>query len=78
MQHPNVHMFIVPLFAIAKTRKQPKCLSTDEWVKYIYIYSPWGQKESDTTEQLSLSHKYIYTPTHSRRLKDTCSLEGKL
>ena len=26
-------------------------------------YSPWGHKESDTTEQLTLSYIYIYTPT---------------
>ena len=33
-------MFIAALFTIAKTRKQPKCPSTDEWIKkmwYIYI-----------------------------------------
>ena len=33
-------MFIVALFAIAKTRKQPKCPSTDEWIKKMwYIYT---------------------------------------
>ena len=26
-----------------------------------YTYSPWGHKESDTTEQLSLSHPYLTT-----------------
>ena len=39
-------MFIAALFnTIAKIRKQPKCPSTDEWIKkmwcvytYIYIY----------------------------------------
>ena len=34
-------MFIAALFAIAKTWKQPKCPSTEEWIKkmgYIYIY----------------------------------------
>ena len=33
-------MFIAALFTIAKTWKQPKCPSTDEWTKkmgYIYI-----------------------------------------
>ena len=39
-------MFIAALFIIAKTWKQPKCPSTDEWIKkmwYIYTveyYSP--------------------------------------
>ena len=32
-------MFIVALFTIAKTRKQPKCPSTEEWIgKMLYIY----------------------------------------
>ena len=35
-------MFIVALFTIAKTWKQPKCPSTDEWRKmwdvYVYVY----------------------------------------
>ena len=33
-------MFIEVLFAIVKTRKQPRCPSTEEWIKklwYIYI-----------------------------------------
>ena len=35
-------MFIAALFTMAKTWKQPKCPSTDEWVKkmwYIYVYT---------------------------------------
>ena len=34
-------MFITALFTIAKIWKQPKCPSTDEWIKkmwYIHIY----------------------------------------
>ena len=32
-------MFIVALFTIAKTWKQPKCPSTEKWIKKIwYIY----------------------------------------
>ena len=32
-------MFIVALFTIGKTQKQPKCPSVDEWIKKIqYIY----------------------------------------
>ena len=33
-------MFIAALFIVAKTRKQPECPLTDEWIKqmwYIYI-----------------------------------------
>ena len=33
-------MFIAALFTIAKTWKQPKCPSTDEWIKKLwYIYT---------------------------------------
>ena len=35
--HPHVHC---TLFTIAKTRKQPKCPLTDEWIKKMwYIYT---------------------------------------
>ena len=29
-------MFIAALFTIAKIRKQPKCLSMDEWIKKMW------------------------------------------
>ena len=33
-------MFIAALFIIFKTWKQPKCPSTDEWIKKVwYIYT---------------------------------------
>ena len=33
-------MFIAALFTIAKTRKQPKCPSTEEWIKKMwYLYT---------------------------------------
>ena len=33
-------MFIAALFTIARSCKQPKCLSTDEWIKKLwYIYT---------------------------------------
>ena len=33
-------MFIVVLYTIAKTWKQPKCPSTEEWIKKMwYIYT---------------------------------------
>ena len=35
-------MFISVLFSIAKTWEQPKCPSTEKWIKkmwYIYIYN---------------------------------------
>ena len=36
-------MFIAALFIIAKTWKQPKCPSTDEWIKKMwYVYTQWN------------------------------------
>ena len=32
-------MCIAPLFTIAKTWKQPKCPSTEKWIKEAHIYS---------------------------------------
>ena len=33
-------MFIAELFIIARTRKQPRCLSADEWIRKLwYIYT---------------------------------------
>jgi hypothetical protein len=29
-------MFIITLFPIAKTRKQPRCTSSDEWIKMMW------------------------------------------
>ena len=34
--HPK---FIAAPFTIAKTRKQPKCSLTEEWIKMWYIYT---------------------------------------
>ena len=36
-------MFMPTLFTIARTRKQPKCPSTDEWIKRMWhIYIQWN------------------------------------
>ena len=36
----DISLFTVALFIIAKTWKQPRCPSTDEWIKKLwYIYS---------------------------------------
>ena len=31
--------FIAALFTVGKTSKQPKCPSTEEWIKMWYIYT---------------------------------------
>ena len=38
-KHTCTPMFIAALFTIAKTWKQPKCPSTDEWIKMSYTYT---------------------------------------
>ena len=41
-KHTCTPMFIAALFAIAMVWKQPKCPSTDQWIKkmwHIYIYT---------------------------------------
>ena len=43
-------MFIAVLFTIAEIRKQPKCPSTDEWIKKDVVYIHWNAttfKKSD-------------------------------
>ena len=39
IQNTCTPVFITALFTIAKTWKQPKCPSTDEWIKMWYIYT---------------------------------------
>ena len=35
-----IPLFVAALFTIARTWKQPRCLSTDEWIKkFWYIYT---------------------------------------
>ena len=34
-----IPMFIAALFTTGKTWKQPKCPSTEEWIKKLYIYT---------------------------------------
>ena len=43
-------MFIVPLFVIARTWKQSKCLSTEEWIRkmwYIYTMEYYTAEKND-------------------------------
>ena len=34
--------FIAALFTIVRTWKQPRCLSTEEWIKKCGIYTQWN------------------------------------
>jgi hypothetical protein len=35
-------MFIAALFTIAELRKQPRCPTTDDWIKKCGIYRQWN------------------------------------
>ena len=39
-------MFIEALFTIAKTWKQPKCPSTEEWIKNMWCIYTWNITQS--------------------------------
>ena len=42
-------MFIAALFTIARTWKQPRCPSADEWIRKLYIYTMESYNEVDET-----------------------------
>ena len=48
-------MFTVALFTIAKTQKQPRCPSTDEWIKklwYIHMIEYYSAIKRNTFESV--------------------------
>ena len=48
-------MFTAALFIIARTRKQPRCPSTDEWIKklwYIYTMEYYSAIKRNTFESV--------------------------
>ena len=48
-------MFITALFIIARTWKQPRCLSADKWIRklwYIYIMEYYSAIKSNTYESV--------------------------
>jgi hypothetical protein len=53
-------MFIVALFIIVKLWKQPRCPTTDEWIKNgIFIYNGILYSASKKTEILSFAGKWM-------------------
>ena len=46
-------MFIAALFTIAKTWKQPKSPSIDEWIKQLWLYLHRGIQLSSNKENLT-------------------------
>ena len=63
-------MFITALFIIARTWKQPKCPSADEWIRKLwYIY---------TMEYYSAVKETAFEPVLMRRMKLAPIFQKKL
>jgi hypothetical protein len=53
-------MFIAALFTIAKLRKQPRCPTTDEWIKKVwYLYTMEFYSVMKKNEILSFAGKWM-------------------
>jgi hypothetical protein len=53
-------MFIAALFPIAKLWKQPRCPTTDEWIKKMwYLYTMEFYSDMKKTEILSFTSKWM-------------------
>jgi hypothetical protein len=52
-------MFIVVLFTIAKLQKQPRCPTTDEWIKKMYLYTVEFYSAMKKNEILSFAGKWM-------------------
>jgi hypothetical protein len=50
-------MFIAALFTIAKLWKQPRCPTTDEWIKKMYFYTMEFCSAMKKNEILSFTSK---------------------
>jgi hypothetical protein len=53
-------MFIAALFTIAKLWKQPRCPTTDEWIKKMwYLYTVEFYSAMNKNEILSFTSKWV-------------------
>jgi hypothetical protein len=52
-------MFIAALFMIAKLWKQPRCPTTDEWIKKMYLYTMEFYSAMKKNEILSFTSKWM-------------------
>ena len=66
-------LFTAELFTIARTRKQPRCPSTDEWIKkfwYIYTMKCYSAKKSESVLTRWMNLKPITQSEVSLKEKD--------
>ena len=55
-------MFIAALFIIARTWKQPKCPSADEWIRklwYIYTMEYYAAIKKNTFESVQIRYNEV-------------------
>jgi hypothetical protein len=52
-------MFIAALFTIAKLWKQPRCPTTNEWIKKMYLYIMKFYSAMKKNEILSFASKWM-------------------
>jgi hypothetical protein len=52
-------MFIAALFTIANLWKQPRCPTTDKWVKKMYLYTMEFYSAMKKNEILSFASKWL-------------------
>ena len=61
-------MFIVALFTVARTGKQHRCPSTDEWIKlwYIYVKNYYSAIKRNTFESVLIRWTNLEPITQSK------------
>ena len=72
-----IPLFIVALFTIARTWKQPRCPLTDEWIKkwYVYTMEYYSAIKRNTFESVLMrwmNLEPIIQSEVSRKEKDKC------
>jgi hypothetical protein len=55
-------MFIAVLFIIDRNWKQPRCLSTEEWIKKMWYIYTWGWGRGETLENTALTGMSLSNP----------------
>ena len=71
-----IPLFVAALFTIARTWKQPRCPSTDEWIKKCGTYTQWNIQFSSVTQLCPtlcdpMNHSTLGHPVHHQLLEFT-------